>query len=1004
MFQKGPAVSIGFSQRLRAMAGCACDLHHRLCCISLVLLITVGCGRTDSSVVADGGSEETDRVAEVQSTTDRLKKASELLESGKLDDAMREVQQVMLAEPENQEATLIAARIEGAGGNHLTAAEVAASVPLESRVGRQAMEFRLQQLTLGGATIEAIETVLAALEKEPSEIRWRHLAWALLNRHGRREEASWQAEYLCRNGQATDQELLSLVSRADSFPPQLAKDADPRKVFADGLGMARWHFTQLDHRAAIEELDLQWQGEFESASACALYGRLLAETQQFEKIPQWFSRCDEEAKKLGDYWVALGTYFFDLREYEASARAFLEAAVRNPTDRVCMQRLNKVFAALDRADDAEQFRYRGIQLSNSQRSSEALLKKPRDLAVRQGLTREVMELGRPFETLAWTLTMIPRQAAGQRNQVLQQRAALAQNPEALVMASESSLIGVDPKQFGLDGALAKLSDASGALQAAAPVVAREPLAKPRLVNVAHAVGLDFQWYPDKELDVSSIPIHESVGGGIAVVDFDLDGWPDIHLPQGSGEPPSSQCTRSDVLFRNQDARFRDVTEVAGAAGFDYGSGVTAGDVNQDGFADLYVGSLGHNRLLINNGDGTFRDATESLGQVDDRFTSSLAIADINHDGMPDLFESVYIEMEGAFKLPDVGPDGREEQPSPLKHYAQSDRWYESSGEGRFQVHEIDREIAKPGTSLGLLVTDFDGDGRNDVFVGNDVRPNHFLIQNDEGSFHNVADLEGVSNGYSGAANGCMGITHGDFNRDGRIDLHITNFSQESANLFMQSPSGGFTDMAARYGIDLVSIPYVGFGTKAIDVDRNGCLDLLVTNGHIFDMRFIGEGFQMPPQFLHGRGDRFDPATVEDESGYWSGAYLGRSMATTDFNRDGAVDVLIGHLDQPLALLENRTETPGHWIQLELVGVQSERDAIGARVVVSTKRGSFSNWVSAGDGYFCNDESVIDVGLGQENAIQQLEIVWPSGKRQVFASPQIDRRYLSIENDDRLYPR
>ena len=184
-------------------------------------------------------------------------------------------------------------------------------------------------------------------------------------------------------------------------------------------------------------------------------------------------------------------------------------------------------------------------------------------------------------------------------------------------------------------------------------------------DVAADAGLNFSWYKDTEIDLKSIPIHESIGGGIGILDYDLDGWPDVYLGQGSGEPPTDACTRSSVLVRNLAGTFDEVTVSANVTDFNYSSGIAAGDVNQDGFADLFLGSLGHNRLLINNGDGTFRDATAGLGKIEDQFTTSLAIADINGDGLPDLFEAIYIEMNGAFELPKKDADGRELQPSPL---------------------------------------------------------------------------------------------------------------------------------------------------------------------------------------------------------------------------------------------------------------------------------------------------------------------------------------------------
>ena len=411
-----------------------------------------------------------------------------------------------------------------------------------------------------------------------------------------------------------------------------------------------------------------------------------------------------------------------------------------------------------------------------------------------------------------------------------------------------------------------------------------------------------------------------------------------------------------------------------------------------------MGSLGHNRLLINNGDGTFREQTSRLGAFADRFTASVAIADINNDRLPDLFESNYIEMEGGFALPKVGPDGKLISPTPLSHYPESDRWFENLGNGEFQLHEITRSIANPGTSLGLVITDFQSDGKNEVFVGIDVRPNHLLVQNGDNSFVNVADTNGLANGFSGAANGCMGIATGDFNRDGRFDLQIANYALEPANLYLQNDSGDFIDYSIRYGLAAATHPYVGFGTKAVDFDRNGFLDFIVTNGHIFDVRDKGEPYQMAPQVLMSDGRSLSLTEVEDDSGYWDKTYLGRTIAMLDYDRDGATDFLIGHLDQPLALLHDETHAEGDWIQVELIGTTSERDAIGAKLSLTVDDTPYVEWVTAGDGYFCSDEPVSRFAFPktQPDASVRLQVHWPSGLVQDVGAIKANHRYLVIE--------
>ena len=934
---------------------------------------------------------------------DHLSEARLLLEDRDYEAAAEAVGKALLRDPDDQDTRLVAGDIEAARGNFEVATELAASIPIDSRLGQKAVSLQWKSLVKLGRHSDAADLLIDAMQKYPSIENWHHVCWQLLNRAGRREEASRQAEMLCKFGVATQSEMLSLIRRTESFPTLLNDGERPEQFFNPGLGMARWFFTNTEYRKALKELDDEKAAGFLTPAAKALYGRLLGETQAFDEVPMWHASQSEEMKGFGDYWVALGTYFFDKRQYSASAHALLQAVYRNPSDRIAFQRLAKVFDALGRSEEAAQYRARGILIADTEFTAEEIYKVDTDAAARKRMPRYMLDLGRPFETLHWNLMLLPPSASLQQAVIARQRNGFLANAEVIGMAAESALSGNDPRSFSISDGLQSLS-ASSSTNVAVAAADLKPLANPKLSDVATKVGLEFAWYKDTDIDLKSIPIHESIGGGIGILDYDLDGWPDVYLGQGSGEPPTDACTRSNVLARNLAGVFENVSEFASATDFNYSSGITAGDVNQDGFADLFIGSLGHNRLLINNGDGTFRDATDDLGEITDQFTTSVAVADINGDGLPDLFEAIYIEMNGAFELPKKGTDGRELQPSPLKHYAECDRWYENLGDGEFQSRTISRDVAKPGTSLGLIVTDFNGNGKNEVFVGNDVRANHFLVQAGNDEFSNAADIRGVANGFSGAANGCMGIAPGDYNHDGQLDLFITNFSQESANLYLQQTGGGFTDLAIRYGLDTSSTPFVGFGTKAIDLDRNGWLDLLVTNGHIFDMTFYGEDYQMAPQCLMAHGNRFELSEVEDASGYWDERYLGRVMAAFDFDRDGDLDLLVNHLDKPLAVLRSETESEGHWIQFDLVGRSSERDGIGARVVVKTTAGDRTQWVTAGDGYFCSDEAVLDFGLGRGDEIESVKIHWPSGESQTFESPTADQRYLVIEGDVELHQR
>ena len=905
----------------------------------------------------------------------------------------------LLESPENLSATMIAAQAEAARGNHQVAIDLLSPIDLRSKQGPQISELLVQQCLALNAQWEAADVLLKGLNVYPQQGHWRAQAWTLLNRCGRRQEASDQAAWLCRAGKANRQQLESLVARTRAYPlPGIASVSEEN--FSSGLGKARWYFSLQEYRKALGELHrVEFVKHSSHPASLALEGRLLTELQQFDQIPEWFSRCDANVQRFNDYWAAIGTYLFDRSQYSESAIALLRAIALDPTDRMSVQRMSRGLAALERSEDSEQFRYRGTQLANCEQNLEKLRDRSEVATRVRKMQALFLELGRPFEAIGWTL--LANTSPEQKLLVDRQRQSLLLRPETVNMASVSAMLGLKHEEFGELGGLAALMGRNKK-----PLKLDDDSIKvevvPRLTDVAKKVGIDFQWYQDFEINPDSIPIHESLGGGIGVLDYNLDGWPDLYLAQGSGEPPSEQCTRSNKLFVNKDGSFSDFTALAEASDCNYSSGIAVGDVNQDGFQDLLLGALGRNRLLINNGDGTFVDATSQLGLREDRFTSSLAIGDLNGDMLPDIFEVNYIEMNGGFDLPKKGPGGRELLPSPLLHYPDADRWLESGGDGRFTPHSIAREVAEPGTGLGVVITDFDADGLNEIFVGNDVRPNHFLSHLGGGKFQNSADARGLANGFQGTANGCMGIATGDFNRDLKMDLHVTNYIDEAANLYLRSKGKAFSDQAVRYGLAELSLRNVGFGTKAVDFDRNGWLDLAVVNGHIFDLRIAGHPFRMLPQIMMNVGRTFEVCEVKSDGNYWHTPALGRTMAKLDFNHDGAIDLAVGHLDRLFALLENQTQAKYPWIQFRLVGTKSERNAIGSRIELTTNQGSFAQWVTSGDGYLCSDEPVIDFGLGMGAEIQRIVVDWPSGERQIFSGTKVNRRYLLIENQAQVY--
>ena len=243
----------------------------------------------------------------------------------------------------------------------------------------------------------------------------------------------------------------------------------------------------------------------------------------------------------------------------------------------------------------------------------------------------------------------------------------------------------------------------------------------------------------------------------------------------------------------------------------------------------------------------------------------------------------------------------------------------------------------------------------------------------------------------------MGIAVGDFDNTGSIDIHITNYENENANLFLQK-QGAFQDRNVQYRLDTASRNLVGFGSQPIDYDNDGSLDLTVTNGHLDDALSIRGTYNQPIQLFCNLGDRFQLVDVTDSSDYWNSNHVGRALAKLDFNRDGKNDIVITHVEQPSALLLNQSPSTNHWLQLQLVGTDTERDSIGAKVSVICGQTKWNGWVIAGDGYLCRNENVVSFGLGQTETIDKITVDWPSGSQQVFENLQPDRRLLITENE------
>lgn len=490
---------------------------------------------------------------------------------------------------------------------------------------------------------------------------------------------------------------------------------------------------------------------------------------------------------------------------------------------------------------------------------------------------------------------------------------------------------------------------------------------------------------------------ETMTGGVAVFDYNNDGWPDIYFVNGAALPSRKKTDPSywNRLFRNNgDGTFTDVTEVAGVAGRGFAMGVAAGDFDNDGFVDLFVTGLDANTLYRNKGDGTFEDITERAGLGGKHgWSVSAGWFDYDNDGRLDLFVTRYVVWDPATEIfcGDHRP-GYRSYCHPKYYQPMPSLLYHNLGSGKFR--DVSREsgiAAHAGKSLGLAFGDYDADGHLDVFVANDSVPNFLFRNNANGTFEELALPAGVAYNDDGRPIASMGVDFRDYDNDGREDIFVTALSNETYPLYRNLDSHSFADLTYQSRIGTASLPWSGWSAGMYDFNNDGFKDIFVANSHVMDNIELTSSrkSQQPNSVFLNRGDgTFDASVLPGEAFH-------RGCAFADFDRDGRVDVVVTSLNGAPVILRNVSEGAGHWIGISLRGTRSNRGAIGARLHLVTDRGEQWNRVTTTVGYASSSDRIVHFGLGKADRVTRLEVDWPSGTRQVLEFLPADR-FFSIE--------
>jgi enediyne biosynthesis protein E4 len=507
-------------------------------------------------------------------------------------------------------------------------------------------------------------------------------------------------------------------------------------------------------------------------------------------------------------------------------------------------------------------------------------------------------------------------------------------------------------------------------------------------------------------------IIEATGSGVAVIDYDRDGWPDIFLVNGTtltneGINPKEKPT-SHLFHNNHDGTFTDVTVKAGLTATGWGQGACVGDYDNDGFDDLYVTSYGKNRLFHNQGNGTFKEVAQQAGVAGTgkEWGTGCAFIDYDRDGKLDLIVASYVHFDlASIPKPGAGPGcmwkgvpvmcgprGLPAAPNVLYHNLGSVR----SGEP-VKFEDVSKASGIERTNghycFSITTLDYNDDGWPDIYVACDSTPSILYRNNRNGTFTDVATASGVAFNEDGREQAGMGSTSADYDGDGVLDLFKTNFSDDTSTLYRSNADGTFTDATFSAGLG-INTDALGWGTMFADVNNDGWPDLLVVNGHVYpevDSAKLGSLYR-EPRFLYlnlGNGKFRDASQTSGPA--LSKPSSGRGLATADLFNDGRIEAIINNLSDDPMLLVNLARNQNHWLGMHLIGTISNRDAIGARVTLHSANRVWVDEVRSGSSYNSSSDLRLHFGLGSETHLKDVQVHWPSGVTEFFDPPAgIDR--------------
>ena len=898
---------------------------------------------------------------------------------------------------------------------------------------------RVQQAMIAmvgvGDLFDGLELLSNAVNEHPEQHESRRWLFDLLMGSEDRQAGLPHGRYLIRV-RKFDVELLKALSNTE----YRTMDAQPLLQMTERnpddtrplLGYARQKYDERDFDGAIKILQSIVDPYPEYAPAQGLLGRSLAGDGDWKAFEKWVDQLTVSIVGYPEYWMAMGDWARAKEKFREAARCYWEAT---KVDSDLVEAWTKLSLTLKRmlinsetvASEAnvsftdrsmftdsllERIDQRATLLSTFNQQKQKFERTggvSRETAIE--LAKTLQKLGRLWEAEAWCsiALQLPEDDAVKAEETRAELISQLSRDTPWQTTVNSPELQIDLTSLEIPS-ISRFNPVRRAAMSGVP----DETSTYELSNEATKRGLDFFGKTSDKLDQPGIMLYQTLGCGGGTLDFDLDGWSDLYLAAAEGKPPRKD-SKPNALFRNQLGHFTECSLASNSDERGFTQGIAVGDINEDGFPDLLILNYGPNTLLVNNGDGTFSDRTQLLDINEPQWSTSGAIADLNGDGLNDIAIVNYCDGTEPVTVTCPMPESDVFRScSPVKFAAAADYFYQAQADGRLKDCTKTWK-AKPtvlGRGLGIVVGALDEEVGNDILIANDMTNNHLWSFRQKSESDKPQDLliesgmlRGLGTDDRALSQGSMGIASADFDQDGDLDFYVTNFDKEYNTLHDNRSSGLWQDVTSTVNLASCTMPLVGFGTEAVDLNASGKLELIVANGHV-DMFSRGneKSLYEHPMQLFQRGESSTYVSVGEriKSEYFQNPHVARALWTIDANGDHASDFVVTHQTEPTALLINHCTQVGTRISLDLRGTASSRDAVGSLIRVKSDEQTWSAWLLAGDGYLCSNERTLRIGLGQAVLRCDVEVQWPSGLTQEFKNLETNHQHLLTEADQQPF--